>query len=66
MYEELVKRLRYENLDLLQMIDLLDEAADAIEELSAHYCKHMVRNVHDRGDDSLCRLLKTEPPKEET
>lgn len=34
MYDELVKRLRYENLSVLQMIDLMDEAADAIEELS--------------------------------
>ena len=31
--EELVKRLRYENLSVLQMSDLMDEAADAIEEL---------------------------------
>ena len=43
----------------------LDEAADAIEELSAHYCPHMIRNVHDRGDDSLCSVLGAEPPKEE-
>lgn len=33
MYEELIKRLRYENLSVLQMIDLMDEAANAIEEL---------------------------------
>lgn len=31
--EELVKWLRYENLTVLQMSDLMDEAADAIEEL---------------------------------
>lgn len=33
MYEDLIKRLRYENLTVLQMIDLMDEAADAIENL---------------------------------
>ena len=64
MYEELVKRLRepcqYENCILCQ------QAADAIEKLSAHYCPHMIRNVHDRGDDSLCRVLGAEPPKEES
>lgn len=44
---------------------LMEDAADAIEELSKHYCPHMIRNVHDRGDDSLCRVLGAEPPKEE-
>lgn len=33
MYEELIKWLRYENMSVLQMMDLMDEAADAIEEL---------------------------------
>ena len=37
MYEDIVKRLRYENLTVLQMIDLMDEAADAIEKLDAKY-----------------------------
>lgn len=44
---------------------LLD-AADAIEELVAMACPHYHRNVHDRGDDSYCDVLNTEPPKEET
>ena len=47
-------------------VNLHSEAADAIEELQQHYCRHAIHNVHDRGDDSLCRVLKTEPPKEET
>ena len=34
MYEDLINRLRYQNVNVYQMIDLLDEAADAIEELS--------------------------------
>lgn len=34
MYEKLVKRMRYENLTVLQMIDLMDEADDAIEKLT--------------------------------
>ena len=49
----------------IALSDHLKQAADAIEELSAHYCPHMIRNVHDRGDDSLCRVLGAEPPKEE-
>lgn len=70
MYEELVKRLRM-RARLFKQINqmencIMDEAADAIEELSTHYCPHMIRNVHDRGDDSLCRVLGVEPPKEET
>ena len=72
MYEALVARVRYhiQKASFMGLKDaestlLLGEAADAIEELQAHYCKHMIRNVHDMGDDSLCRVLKTEPPKEE-
>lgn len=63
MYDELVKKLRSHNGWALNKT--LDEAADVIEELSAHYCPHMIRNVHDRGDDSLCRVLRAEPPKED-
>lgn len=44
MYEELVKRLRYENLTVLQMIDLMDEAADAIEQLIKGQ-KHLAEQV---------------------
>lgn len=99
MYEELVKRLRYDAELLSQdgwAAGLFTEAADAIEErdryaltiqhemmaeaeshialverlnkqieeLELHYCPHAIRNVHDRGDDSICRVLGTEPPKE--
>lgn len=67
MYDELVKNLRdcakVNSLSLYKR-GLMKQAADAIEELQAHYCPHMIRNVHDRGDDSLCRVLRTEPPKE--
>ena len=42
------------------------QAADAIEELVTMACPHYHRNVHDRGDDSYCDVLNTEPPKEET
>lgn len=49
---------------------LCKEAADAIEELQAAKCPHYIRNVHDCGDDSLCRKwtceVKALPPKEET
>lgn len=77
MYDELVKRLRdrakRENDYYEHGGDTINEAADAIEEqrnrieeLELHYCPHAIRNVHDRGDDSLCRVLGAEPPKEET
>ena len=66
MYEELVKRLRDEAYAPYHTVGVLLQAADAIEELSAHYCPHAIRNVHDRGDDSLCRVLMREIPKEET
>lgn len=65
MYEELIEELRRPHADCNPWA-LMEQAADAIDELSAHYCPHMIRNVHDRGDDSLCRVLKAEPPKEET
>lgn len=35
MYDELIKRLRCGNLCVLQMLNLMDEAADVIEDLSA-------------------------------
>ena len=50
MYDDLIKRLknnRHPN-------GLKSQAADAIEELQAAKCPHYIRNVHDRGDDSLC------------
>lgn len=43
----------------------IEEQRKRIEELELHYCPHAIRNVHDRGDDSLCRVLGAEPPKEE-
>lgn len=71
MYEELVKRCKalrdYNGLVSDEMIqecwDCVGEAADAIEELQRHFCRHAIHNVHDRGDDSLCDVLMTEPPK---
>ncbi len=82
MYEELISRLlSLSKIDAIQqepgicritmecigaIKEIAIEAADAIEELSAHYCPHMIRNVHDRGDDSLCRVLMKEIPKEKT
>ena len=47
-------------------IALVERLNKRIEELELHYCPHAIRNVHDRGDDSLCRVLGAEPPKEET
>ena len=37
-----------------------NEAADAIEELQAAKCPHFIRNIHDRGDDSLCEKWRCE------
>lgn len=77
MYDELIAALRFcDNGECdgcckyikgkgAECYTLLRDAADAIEELSAHYCPNAIRNVHDRGDDSLCRVLGAEPPKEE-
>lgn len=39
---------------------LMNRAADAIEELQAAKCPHYIRNVHDRGDDSLCNKFECE------
>lgn len=47
-------------------IALVERLNKRIEELELHYCPHAIRNVHDRGDDSICRVLGTEPPMEET
>lgn len=60
-YSELVKALRDDNACL--SIKTAHEAADAIEELQRHYCRHAIHNEHDRGDDSLCDVLMTEPPR---
>ena len=46
-------------------IALVERLNQRIEELELHYCPHAIRNVHDRGDDSICRVLGTEPPREE-
>ena len=40
--------------------DNLWQAADAIEQLQKSICPHYIRNVHDRGDDSLCDKYKCE------
>lgn len=74
-YSETVSRLRFmeEKSKALNMLTgwddggvtaLYTDAADAIEELVAMACPHYHRNVHDRGDDSYCDVLNTEPPKE--
>ena len=34
------------------------KAADVIEELQAAKCPHYIRNIHNRGDDSLCRFCE--------
>jgi hypothetical protein len=39
---------------------VLKRAADAIELLEKSICPHYIRNVHDRGDDSLCRKSRCE------
>ena len=60
MYDELIKNLRHDSASALQNCDFdfvhgwMLEAADAIEELQRSKCPHYIRNVHDRGDDSLC------------
>lgn len=46
-------------------IALVERLNKRIEELELHYCPHAIRNVHDRGDDSICRVLGAEPPREE-
>ena len=58
-------------------IALVERLNKRIEELELHYCSHAIRNVHDRGDDSICEKYKcevtalprwipaTEPPKED-
>lgn len=49
-YEELVRLLQNNH----HPNGLKAKAADAIEELQRHYCRHAIHNEHDRGDDSLC------------
>lgn len=61
MYEELIKRLRYENLSVLHMCNLINEAADTIEKLNSQVeslCKtidlyHKLLDGHPdpRGED---------------
>lgn len=75
MYDELVKRLRYENLSVLQMMDLMDEAADAIEKLSAYV--RQIEELRKNGyylqktkmmtyGQATMTMPLPEPPKEET
>ena len=55
MYDNLIKRLRRcASYDPRFVIQDCEDAADAIEELQRSKCPHYIRNVHDRGDDSLC------------
>lgn len=60
MYEELVEKLREKEHTLGETFRLFYEAADAIEQLQKSICPHYIRNVHDRGDDSLCSKFKCE------
>lgn len=57
-YAELVNALRccakLNSLSLFKR-DLMKQAAETIERLSAEMCPHYIRNIHDRGDDSLCK-----------
>lgn len=55
-YVELAKELRESAANKRLMI----YAADAIEQLQKSICPHYIRNVHDRGDDSLCDKYKCE------
>lgn len=45
--EELQKQLREEKVDNVNLTGWLAEE-------HAKQCQHYIRNVHDRGDDSLC------------
>ena len=67
-HDELIKRFNnfVSGLDIFQKDKLtllvflteigyeFKKIADAIEELQWSKCPHYIRNVHDRGDDSLC------------
>ncbi len=75
MYDELVKRLRYEDLSVFQMIVLLDEAADAIEELSKYAdairklkCEgwYLQQTKYRDGYHAIATMPLPDPPKEET
>lgn len=59
MYEELIEELRRPHADC-DPWTLMEQAADAIEQLQRHYCRHAIHNEHDRGDDSLCGKYKCE------
>ena len=61
-YDELIKNLRgmakgfcpFDIGNKMCGYFVTQEAADAIEKLQRSKCPHYIRNVHDRGDDSLC------------
>ena len=63
MYEELVKRLRYENLTVLQMIDLMDDAANAITEQNKLI--NAQRNIIKRYQAYIEKLIEIKMPEEE-
>lgn len=54
--EELQKQLQKSEADNVNLTGWLAEE-------HANNCPHYIRNVHDRGDDGLCDVLMTEPPK---
>lgn len=54
--EELQKQLQKSEADNVNLTGWLAEE-------HAKNCPHYIRNVHDRGDDSFCDVLMTEPPR---
>lgn len=72
MYDELVKRLRM-RARLFKQINqmencIMDEAADAIEELQATLCNWCAVCPEDKRDLSTCEIYEScraKPPKEE-
>ena len=64
-YDEMVKHLRekagaFDYQGWIETAIDYELAADAIEKLQRHYCRHAIHNEHDRGDDSLCDKYKCE------
>lgn len=58
-------KAKYEELQLLLQKSEADNVnlTGWLAEEHAKNCPHYIRNVHDRGDDSLCDVLMTEPPR---
>lgn len=58
-YDELISHLR-ECAKVDRSENTFSSAADAIEERQQTVCPHYKRNVHDRGNDSLCDKYRCE------